>query len=78
MRTLAAKLLTLKVRLGHMMHVEPPFVLYALHLDPGCCLRAHTVLNGTVELVEPDKKKRSVFFCGCGSACAGRCLCLYE
>ena len=37
-----------------MMHVEPSFVLYALRLDPGCCLRAHTVLSGTVE---PEKKK---------------------
>ena len=36
-----------------MMHVEPSFVLYALRLDPGCCLRADTVLSGTVE---PHKK----------------------
>ena len=34
-----------------MMHVEPSFVRYALLLDPG--LRAHIVLSGTVELVEP-------------------------
>ena len=39
-----------------MLHVEPSFVLYALLLDLGCCLRAHTVLNGTVELIEPEKK----------------------
>ena len=35
------------------MHVEPSFVLYALLLDPGCCLRAHTV----VEPVEPAEAK---------------------
>ena len=40
-----------------MMHVEPSFVLYALLLDPGCCLRAHTVLSGTVELLSQKKKK---------------------
>ena len=37
-----------------MMHVEPSFVLYALLLDPGCCLRAHTVLIEPVEPVEPE------------------------
>ena len=36
-----------------MMHVEPSFVLYALRLDPGCCLRAHNLLLATVETVEP-------------------------
>ena len=41
-----------------MMHVEPSFVLYALRLDPGFCLRAHAVLSGTVEPVEPEEKKR--------------------
>ena len=39
------------------MHVEPSFVLYALLLDPGCCLRAHTVLNRIFGVVELDKKK---------------------
>ena len=39
-----------------MMHVEPSFVLYALLLDPGCCLRAHTVLIDTVEPAEPEKR----------------------
>jgi hypothetical protein len=37
-----------------MTNVEPSFVLYALLLDPGCCLRAHIVL---IELIEPEKKK---------------------
>ena len=36
-------------------NVEPSFVLYALLLDPGCCLRAHIIL---VELVEPEGKKK--------------------
>jgi hypothetical protein len=30
---------------------------YFLALDPGCCLRAHIIL---IELVEPEKKKRTV------------------
>ena len=38
-----------------MTNVEPSFVLYALLLDPGCCLRAHIIL---IELVEPEEKKR--------------------
>ena len=38
-----------------MTNVEPSFVLYALLLDPGCCLRAHITL---IELVEPGKKKQ--------------------
>ena len=40
-----------------MVHMEPSFVLYALLPDPGCRLRAHTVLIGTVEPVEPGKKR---------------------
>ena len=43
-----------------MMHVEPSFVLYALLLDPGCCLRAHTVLIEPVEPVELGPKKEAV------------------
>ena len=39
------------MRLGHVMHVEPSFVLYALRLDPGCCLRARTVLRRSVQPV---------------------------
>ena len=39
-----------------MMHAEPSFALYALLLDPGCCLRAHTVLSGTVD---PERKKKT-------------------
>ena len=38
-----------------MINVEPSFVLYALLLDPGCCLRAHITLFG---LVEPGEKKK--------------------
>ena len=38
-----------------MINVEPSFVLYALLLDPDCCLRAHIIL---IELVEPEGKKR--------------------
>ena len=37
-----------------MPNVEPSFVLYALLLEPGGCLRAHITL---FELVEPEKKK---------------------
>ena len=37
-----------------MINVEPSFVLYALLLDPGCCLRAHIAL---IEPVEPGEKK---------------------
>ena len=40
-----------------MINVEPSFVLYALLLDPGCCLRAHIIL---IELVEPEKKKKNL------------------
>ena len=40
-----------------MTNAEPSFVLYALLLDPGCCLRAHFVL---IELVEPGQKKNWV------------------
>jgi hypothetical protein len=38
-----------------MTNVEPSLVLYALLLDPGCCLRAHITL---IELVEPEGKKK--------------------
>ena len=38
-----------------MINVEPSFVLYALLLDPGCCLRAHIIL---MKLVEPEGKKK--------------------
>ena len=41
-----------------MMHVEPSFVLYALLLDPGCCLRAHIILSEIVGLVKQKKYKR--------------------
>ena len=44
-----------QVKLEHMTNVEPSFVLYALLLDPGCCLRAHIIL---IKLVEPGGKKR--------------------
>ena len=44
-----------------MVHVEPSFVLYARLLDLGCCLRAHTLLSGTVERVEPAKKNPPPF-----------------
>ena len=44
------------------MHVEPSSVLYALLLDPGCCLRAHAVLIGTVEPVEPEGEKHTLVF----------------
>ena len=37
-----------------MLNVEPSFVLYALLLEPGGCLRARITL---FELVEPRKKK---------------------
>ena len=40
--------------------VEPSFVLYALRLNPGCCLRAHTVLRRTVEPV----RKKKIVYCG--------------
>ena len=39
-----------------MPNVEHSFVLYALLLEPGGCLRAHITL---FELVEPEKKKRA-------------------
>ena len=45
-----------------MMHVEPSFVLYALLLDPGCCLRAHTVLSGTVEPVNKQQSNTGTQF----------------
>jgi hypothetical protein len=38
-----------------MPNVEPSFVLYALLLEPGGCLRAHITL---FELVEPEGKKK--------------------
>ena len=38
-----------------MPNVEHSFVLYALLLEPGGCLRAHITL---FELVEPEEKKR--------------------
>ena len=31
---------------GMMLHVGPSFVLYALLLDLGCCLKAHIELDG--------------------------------
>ena len=40
-----------------MPNVEPSFVLYALLLEPGGCLRAHITL---FELVEPEEKKKGV------------------
>ena len=40
-----------------MINVEPSFVLYALLLDPSCCLRAHIILIKLVEL-EGKKKER--------------------
>ena len=40
------------------------FVLYALLLDPGCCLRAHNVLIRTVEPVEPEKEKEHLYAWG--------------
>ena len=39
-----------------MPKVEPSFVLYALLLEPGGCLRAHITL---FELVEPEEKKKA-------------------
>ena len=41
-----------------MPNVEPSFVLYALLLEPGGCLRAHITL---FELVEPEEKKKDVW-----------------
>ena len=41
-----------------MINLEPSFVLYALLLDPCCCLRAHIIL---IELVEPEKKIEIIF-----------------
>ena len=38
-----------------MPNVEPSFVLYALLLEPGGCLRARITL---FELVEPEQKKK--------------------
>ena len=46
-----------QVKLEQMTNVEPSFVLYALLLDPGCCLRAHITL---IELVEPEEKNISL------------------
>ena len=43
-----------------MPNVEHSFVLYALLLEPGGCLRAHIPL---FELVEPEKKKVSPQLC---------------
>ena len=54
-----------------MPNVEHSFVLYALLLEPGGCLRAHITL---FELVEPEKKKdydsmlESADACGVGLA----------
>ena len=45
-----------------MPNVEPSFVLYALLLEPGGCLRAHITL---FELVEPGEKKKQTCKC-CG------------
>ena len=47
------------MRLGHIMHVELSFVLYA-NLGLGCCLRAHTELNTIVEFVQPGKKNKDM------------------
>ena len=44
-----------QVKLEHMINVEPSFVLYALLIDLGCCLRAHIIL---IKLVEPEEKKK--------------------
>ena len=44
-----------KVKLELMLNVEPSFVLYALLLDPGGCLRARITL---FELVEPGQMKK--------------------
>ena len=46
-----------QVKLGYMKHVEPSFVLYALHLGLGGCVRAHIVLHKTVEPVRAKKRK---------------------
>ena len=40
---------------GHMISVEPSFVLYALHLGLGGCLRAHALL---CRIVEPPRKEK--------------------
>ena len=40
-----------------MLNVEPSFVLYALLLEPGGCLRARITL---FELVEPGQKKNNL------------------
>ena len=40
-----------------MINVEPSFVLYALLLDPGCCLRAHIIPIGIVEPEEKEKER---------------------
>ena len=39
------------------MHAEPSFVLYALLLDPGCCLRAHTVRSELLNLLSRGREK---------------------
>ena len=48
------------MKLGHMIHVEPWFVLYALRVDPSYCLRAHIVLRRAVEPV--IKRKETACF----------------
>ena len=52
----------------HMPNVEHLFVLYALLLEPGGCLRAHITL---FELVEPEGKKKRML---CGTHIAGLTL----
>ena len=48
-----------------MLHAGPSFVLYALLLDPGCCLRAHFELDGQVEL-EKNKSEYVAEVSPCG------------
>ena len=48
--------ITNPLHMEHMPNVEPSFVLYALLLEPGGCLRAHITL---FELVEPEGKKNN-------------------
>ena len=54
-----------------MMHVEPSFVVYALRLDLGCCLRAHIVLCTTGE---PMQKKRAAVLTVFSGALSGIAL----
>ena len=46
-----------------MPNVEPSFVLYALLLEPGGCVRAHITL---FELVEPEEEKKKSSWVGVG------------